>query len=177
MPSPLVRLYIAVSLDGFIATPNGGVEWLEPYPAQDFGFAKFLESIGTIVMGRATYDQALGFGPWAYEGKRTIVLTSRPLDDPPPGVEARDGDVTSLTADLKASSAGDIWLLGGAKSAGPFLEGGLVDRLELFVIPVLLGEGIALFDGANRRTQLQLESATPYPRGVVQLVYSCRLAD
>ncbi len=173
MPSPLLRIYIAVSLDGFIATPEGGVEWLEPYPADDFGFAGFLDGIGTIVMGRTTYDQALGFGPWAYDRQRTVVLTSRPLDDPPPGVQPWSGDVVALAGDLKAGNAGDIWLLGGARSIGQFLENDLVDRLELFVIPVLLGEGIALFDGACRPAPLHLESATPFPKGVVQLIYSC----
>lgn len=172
MPSPLLRVYIAVSLDGFIAAPDGGVEWLEPYPAEEFGFAQFLEGIGAIVMGRATYDQALGFGPWTYDGKRTVVLTSRPLDDPPSGVESWSGDVVALAADLKSGPAGDIWLLGGATSIAQFLEHGLVDKLELFVIPVLLGKGIALFDGAHRPVRLQLESTTPYPKGVVLLNYS-----
>jgi dihydrofolate reductase len=172
MPAPLIRLYVAVSLDGFIATSDGGVHWLEPYPPAEFGFQAFLDGIGTIVMGRTTYDQALGFGPWGYDGKRTIVLTSRPLDDPPAGVESWSGDVVGLAADLKASSNGDIWLLGGAKAAAPFLAESLVDRLELFVIPVLLGDGIALFDGVHRPGRLEFDGTTPFPKGVVRLSYS-----
>jgi len=174
MPAPLLRLYIAVSLDSFIAMPDGGVSWLEPYPAAEFGFSEFLGGIGAIVMGRATYDQALGFGPWSYEGKRTVVLTSRPLDEPPAGVEPWTGDVVALAAELKASATGDIWLLGGAKTAAQFLADNLVDRLELFVVPVLLGEGIALFDGGHGPAQLALESATPFPKGVVRLTYAFR---
>jgi dihydrofolate reductase len=96
MTPPLFRLYLAASVDGFIATPDGGVDWLEPYPAEDFGFDAFLPTIGTIVMGRTTYEQALRLGPWSFEGKHTIVLTSRPIDEPPAGVERWDGDVTAL---------------------------------------------------------------------------------
>ncbi len=170
--SPRFRLYIAVSVDGFIATPHGGVAWLEPFPAEDVGYQQFFASIGTLVMGRATYDRALGFGTWPYEGKRTIVLTSRPIEAPPPGVEAWRGDITALTADLRAAGGGDVWLVGGGRAARPFLDRDLVDRLELYVIPVLLGDGIPLFERSRHQARLQLEEATPYPNGIVALTYA-----
>ena len=122
-------------------------------------------------MGRTTYDQTLRLGPWSFADKRTIVLTSRPIDDPPQGVERWSGDIARLAASLKAGSGGDTWLFGGAKSARPFLDRGLVDRIELFVIPTLLGDGIPLFERSNERIALRLELAKPRAKGVLEVVY------
>ena len=169
MPARL-RLYLAISLDGFIASSDGGVAWLEKFPAEAFGFDEFLATIGTIVMGRAAYEQALGLVPWAYAGKRTIVMTSTPLDAPRPGVEAWRGEVANLAASLKRSSGGDVWLFGGAKSLQAFLARGLVDRIELFVIPTLLGTGIRLFEN-SAPVDLRLLEAKPRALGVVELLY------
>jgi dihydrofolate reductase len=173
MQPPLFRLYLAVSVDGFIAPPDGGVDWLEPYPAEEFGFPVFIGTIGTIVMGRTTFDQTLHLGPWPFAGKRTIVLTSRAIGDPlPAGVEIWTGDIGPLAANLKAGRTGDVWLFGGAKSARPFLDRGLVDRLELYVIPVLLGSGLPLFERSNTRTALRLETVKPRAKGVLEIVYA-----
>jgi dihydrofolate reductase len=172
MPPPLFRLYLAVSVDGFIAPPDGGVDWLEPYPPEEFGFPAFIETIGTIVMGRTTFDQTLRVGPWPFSGKRTIVLTSRVLGDAPPGVETWTGDIGPLAANMKAGRTRDVWLFGGAKSARPFLERSLVDRLELYVIPVLLGNGLPLFERSNTRTALRLETVKPRAKGVLEVVYA-----
>lgn len=169
---PLFRLYLAVSVDGFIGPPDGSVDWLATYPAEEFGFPAFLETIGTIVMGRTSYDQTLQLGPWPFAGKQTIVLTSRPLDGPPPGVERWNGDVGLLATKLRTSPKGDIWLYGGARSVRPFLDLNLVDRLELFVIPVLLGDGIPLFERSTKRVPLELETAEPRTKGVLELVYT-----
>ena len=90
-----IRLYIATSLDGYIATPDGDVAWLEPFHAGDYGYDDFLKGIGTLVMGRTTFDQVLGFGAWPYAGKRAIVLTSRPVETPPEGAEVRNADAAT----------------------------------------------------------------------------------
>lgn len=168
MPSRF-RLYIAVSLDGFIATPDGGVAWLDDYPSSEFGFDEFLASIGTVVMGRATYEQALGFGEWPFAGKRVVVLSSRPLRDVPDGVERRDGDPRDFAESLRA--AGDVWVMGGAKTARGFREAGLIDEIELYVIPLLLGDGVPLWAQSGRTRPLCFVSAEAAPRGVVKLVY------
>jgi dihydrofolate reductase len=177
MPRPIFRLYLAVSVDGFIAPPDGSMDWLEAYPAEQFGFPEFLEAVGTIVMGRTSYDQTRRFGPWPFTGKRTIVLTSRPIDGAPPGVEPWSGDIGPLAASLRAGGPGDVWLFGGAKSARPFLDRSLVDRIELFVIPVLLGDGIPLFERSNARVALRLEGAKPRAKGVLEVVYASLLQD
>src|SRR5262245_48005313 len=126
MPTPQICYYVAVSADGFIATKDGGVAWLNAYPADQFGFNEFMATISTIVMGRAAYDKSRALGPWPFAGKRTIVLTSRPLEKAPEGVETYRGDATKLVPELRAKNVGDIWLFGGANSVKPFREARLI---------------------------------------------------
>lgn len=167
-----LRLYAAISLDGCLADDRGEVGWLHPFDAQDYGMAGFLAGIGTVLTGRATYDQARAFGDWPYAGKRVVVLTRRPLDaDPPAGVEAMQGEVGSVVARLRAETTGDIWLLGGAAVAQACLALDLVDTLELFVIPLVLGAGLRLFSPGGMPQGWRLEAATTFANGVVGLTY------
>lgn len=164
-----VVLYIAMSLDGFIADAEGGVHWLAPFDSPAYGYDEFVAGVDSLIMGRATYDQALGFGPWPYAGKRVAVMTSRSLPNAPEGVAGwQGGDVAQLRADLP----GTIWLVGGAQAVRPFLAAGLIDRMRLFVIPRLLGRGIRLFDhGETLPTPLPLLAARSFETGVVELDY------
>ncbi len=173
MPAPLIRLYIAVSVDGFIAPADGSSAWLAEYDGNQYGYADFVAGIATVVMGRASYEEALGLGDWPWPGRRCVVLTSRRIA-PPPGaeIEAAEGDVEALAAKLKRESPGDIWLLGGAKAARAFFAAGLVDRLELYQIPLLLGDGVRLFEAGLPPRQLRLERATARDKGVVELLYA-----
>jgi len=168
-----LRLYAAMSLDGYLADADGGIGWLAPFDAQDYGMQGFLAGIGAILTGRATYDQVRSFDSWPYAGKRVVVLTHRPLDaDAPVGVEAASGALDDLVARLKAeTAAGDIWLLGGAAVVQAALTQGLVDTLELFVIPVTLGSGIRLFGSEGPGAAWALTAARPFPNGVVELDY------
>jgi len=167
-----VRLYAAVSLDGCLADAKGGVGWLAPFEAQDYGLDGFLAQVGSVLTGRTTYDQARGFGDWPYAGKRVVVMTRRALDpDPPAGVEVASGDILPVLARLRAETPGDIWLLGGAALAQRCLAAGLVDSLELFLMPVTLGSGLRLFSGGGPSRRWSLTAATPYPKGVVAVAY------
>lgn len=172
MPAPQFCYYVAVSADGFIASPDGGVDWLDAYPADQFGFSEFLATISTIVMGRAAYEKSRALGEWPFAGKRTVVLTTRPLAGAPAGVEAYRGDVVSLATELRSRDAGDIWLFGGANSVQGFRDNGLIDRIELYVIPVLLGDGIRMLERSSERMALTLIDARPMGAGVVRLVYT-----
>ncbi len=171
MAAPRLRVYIAASLDGYIATTDGGVDWLAPYTTEDYGYEAFLAEVGAIIMGRATFDQVHGFGPWPYPGRRTIVLTSRPMEAPAEGAEPAAGPPSEVLAALTPTVAGDIWLHGGAQTIAGFLDLGAVDRIELFVIPVLLGDGVRLFGRRRSLQGLRLVAAEPAPRGVVRLLY------
>ena len=169
----LVRAQLAVSVDGRIADARGGVGWLEPFPAEDFGIQEFLNGIGTLVMGRTTYDQMLGFGPWPHGEKRTMVLTTRGLDAA--GVEAvRPADAGRAVAALRGNTNGDVWVVGGARTIAAMLAARALDRLELHVIPVLVGDGIPLFGPDTLPQGLDAIQATALVKGVVRLVYVLR---
>jgi dihydrofolate reductase len=171
---PRFHVYIAASLDGRIADGNGSVDWLDPYPGEAYGYDAFIAGIGTVVMGRTSFEQALAFGEWPYPGRRSIVLTHRPARAPAGAeVEIRAGDVAALADELAhASSDGrDVWIMGGGNVIRQFLDAGRVDRLEIYVVPVLLGAGPPLFpDGAPH--DLALEAATALAGGVARLVYT-----
>lgn len=169
---PRLRYYVAASLDGYIATPDGGVDWLKPYQQHDYGFGAFMAEVGGAFVGRATFDKALALGPWPMGSTPTVVLTSRPLKQAPDGVEARAGDVTAAYRDLAARMAGgDVWLLGGGGLAAQCLEAGLLDELELYTMPVALGDGLPLFGRPHRLTALDLVTSTVLVGGVVRSVY------
>ncbi len=168
----MIRGYLAASLDGYIADAEGGVDWLEEFQSYDFGFDAFLAEIGTVVMGRATYDQVMGFGgDWPYAGKRALVLTHRPLGDAPEGVEACQGDIPALLERLRAAEGGDVWIVGGATTQKAFLDAGGLDRLELFLIPVLLGDGVPLWPKGGPVRKLLLRKSESLPGGMIRLDY------
>ena len=172
MSHPLFRYYVAASLDGFIATPNGGVAWLDPFNEADFGYEAFLSEIGTVVLGRTTYEQVLAFGAWPYRGKQGYVVTSTALSDPPDGVQAHRGNLGDLASRLRSEAEKDIWIVGGGRTAAGFLAAGALDRIELFVMPLLLGAGIRFLPAGTHAANLTLIASEPAPRGVVKLTYS-----
>lgn len=163
------RLYMAVSLDGMIADADGGVAWLNRWDDADYGTAAFMERVDALIMGRTTYDQVAGFGSWPYAGKRTVVLTSRPLGDAPDGVEGTS-DLAGLISELR-EDGGDVWIVGGAATAAACIALGAVDTVELFVMPLLLGEGVPLFVGDGPELPLALREHRAWPNGVVGLTY------
>jgi dihydrofolate reductase len=167
-PRAEIRLYVATSIDGFIADEHGSVDWLAPYPNDPVLFERFTRDIGTIVSGRTTYDQGrdLGWPP----GIPTIVVTSRPLQ-PAPSVSAFGGALPTLIADLRAAER-DVWVIGGGRLMAAFLDAGAVDRMAIFVIPIALGRGTPLFAGLERRHGLRFVSAGPHgDSGIIRLVY------
>lgn len=172
-----VRLYIATSLDGYIADRDGGVGWLDAFPPSgadgDYGYAEFYASIDCVVMGRKTYEQALTFGEWP-ERKPTYVFSHDPPEGAPPRVEFIKDDPAKFIAKLWAQDQedkGDVWLMGGGKLIASFRERGLIDEYILSVIPVLLGEGLPLFEGSQPQALLRLLATQVYTNGVVQLRY------
>jgi len=175
---PRFRVYLAHSVDGYIADEDGGIAWLNPYFSPELGFHEFIKTIGVTVMGRVTYDQSLEMGKWGRDNPRSIVMTHRPIDDPPSGIEAFDGDLRELAVSLRADlepEGKDIWLMGGGRSIQSWREAGLVDSWELYVIPVTLGAGVPLFPpGSPALTELQLAGSQSFDNGVVELKYEPR---
>lgn len=160
-----ITLYAAVSLDGYLADADGGVEWLEPFTGRDGDYEAFLGGVDCLVMGSHTYEQVLSFGPWPYGDRPTYVLTGRDLPLATEAVHLVGG--VRETADR---IEGHAWLVGGAAAAGAFLGAGLVDEIRLTVVPVLLGEGVALFGDAGG-ARLELLGSDAAPDGSVELRY------
>lgn len=168
---PLFRAYLALTIDGFIARRDGGIDWLDPYDPNAYGYDEFLAGIGTIVMGRDTYDIVRRHATWPYAGKRCIIVTRKVLTDLPPETETWPPDFQALVADLGQATGGDIWLLGGGQLIAGFRAAGGLDRLELGYIPVLLGDGIPMFPGIADQRHLKLLEHRAWPDSTVLLTY------
>ncbi len=169
-----VVLYIAASLDGFVADRDGGIDWLDQATSKadgDYGYADFYASVGTLVMGRRTYEQVRGFGAWPYLGKPTVVFSSHRPDGEHPEAEFASGDPDEVIASLRSQVEGDIWLVGGGDLIASFRAAGLIDTIILTILPVLLGEGVPLFAGAQPGGGLRHVETHTFESGVVQLRY------
>lgn len=147
MKNKKVVLYIAVSLDGYIARMDGSVDWLFDVEGDggDNGYSEFYRTVGTVVMGRLTYDEVLKLADeFPYADKPCYVL-SRTEPTPTSHVTFTNEILNTLIPRLKANSEGDVWLVGGGQLVAAFLEAGLLDELHITVTPKILGEGIPLF--------------------------------
>jgi dihydrofolate reductase len=166
-------VYIATSVDGFVAGPRDELDWLASVerPGEDYGYKAFIVTVDVLVMGRRSYEVVLGFPEWRYEGTRVRVL-SRSLKegDMRHGVELFAGSPTELVADLRAQGVKRAYI-DGAAVIRSFLEARLVDDLTISVIPVILGCGIRLFGDALLRHDLVLEESRSFPSGLVQTRY------
>ena len=170
---PALIYYVAASLDGYIARPDGRVDWLKPIEesGDDHGYQAFYASIDGLLMGRMTYESILAFGgEWPYPGKPCLVLTrNEPLQTSPDVQISHDTPALALEQ-LAAAGCTRIWLVGGGSLAGTCYSAGLLDELVVSLIPHLLGAGIPMFaTGLERR--LQFREQRSFPTGVVQLHY------
>lgn len=166
--------HIAVSLDGKIARADGSIDgWLVPdYPAEPFGFDAFLCGVDAILMGRNTYDAVRQHGEWPYPGKTTVVVTSRPLPDPPPKVQGRSGDLRAITTELEKRGCRRVWIEGGGHIIRAMIAIGKLDVLEMAVIPIILGDGIPLIPPGTPELKLRLVKCEPKLKGALHLVYA-----
>ena len=176
---PEVILYIASSLDGYIARPDGAVDWLDEIAApvdgaeEDFGYEDFYAGIGTVLMGRATYEQILTFGvDYPYPGTAGYVFSRTRAGQRDDNVEFVDGaDIPRFIAHLKETSDKHIWLIGGGLLVQEFLRHDLIDRFVVTVMPVILGEGIPMFPPPTPQVDLELVESLSFSSGMVQLTY------
>jgi dihydrofolate reductase len=168
-----VSIYIATSLDGFIARKNGDIDWLSGSEGgEDYGYAEFMSTIDHIAMGRNTFEKVLTFGGWPYE-KKVVVLTSRDLAIPnelAEKVEACNLPPADLLRYLETRDARHIYLDGGL-TIQRFLRADLVDEMTITTIPVLIGEGLSLFGPLDRDIKLELLASRSFPNGFVQNKY------
>lgn len=164
-------VFIATSLDGYIAREDGGIDWLERFASsgEDHGYAAFYASVDALVMGRGTYDTAIGFDEWPYAGKRVIVMTRRPA-------EARHGETfvagtpLEVLEVLEREGCKHVYVDGGVVIR-QFLAWHLLDELTISIVPILLGAGIRLFEEGEGERALELVETRSWPSGLAQLRY------
>jgi len=166
-----VILYIATSLDGFIARKDGSVDWLEKYntPAEDYGYNDFLDSIDTIVMGNTSYQQILSFGEFPYKNKKCFVFANKGTESQ--YAEFVKGSVETFLGELNPDKNKNMWLLGGANLVRQFIGQDLIDEFIITIVPVIIGGGIQLFSEGGTELSLALKEVKSYKSGVVQIHY------
>ncbi len=157
-----VILYLGISLDGYLADANGGVNWLEVYHpggAEDDEYSAFFEGVDTILMGMKTYLQIVGeLSPnrWPYQKKKSVVFTHRKMRSTE-FVEFASGDAGEFVSQLRKQQGKDIWICGGAELVSQLIQADAIDVYDITILPVLLGSGIPLFRQGNPLTELRLE--------------------
>lgn len=170
---------VATSADGYIARPDGDVEWLNRRTRKgDYGMSAFYRTIDTILMGRKTYDWALDY--WKRAGKKAnfdasvanYVFSRKPPKRAASGVEFVSEPVKAFAQRLRKTPGKHIWMMGGGGLIASFLDAGEIDEFDIHVIPVFIGEGIPLVAPRHRDVALRLLSSKKYPDGGVRIHYA-----
>ena len=164
-----VVLYIATSLDGYIASPDGSIDWL--FHDADYGFTEFMASVDAVVMGRKTWEQARTFEDVPFAGKQVIVFSRSQSNADKSRIRFVQGDPETTIPEIKSSVQKDNWLVGGGDLIQQFIASHLIDEFRIFVHPIILGEGIPLFPRQSQRTILSFVSSQSFPSGLVELRY------
>lgn len=163
-----IILFIACSLDGFIARKDGGIDWL--FTDQDYGYKEFYESVDTLLVGRKTYELACSFPEWPYAEKKTVVFTKNKNQKTNSRIEF-SSDPIPFTKKLLKENGKNVWIVGGGEIISIFLNAEMVDELRVFVHPVILGDGIPLFTKIKKQIKLKLINEQKFSTGLVELHY------
>ncbi len=172
-------VYIATSLDGFIARSDGDLDWLDVEEdrkgesGEDYGYQAFMDTVDVLVMGRHTFEKVLTLGPWPFASKRVVVLTSRPLmvpEDLRDSIEVMSGPPEEIVGHLQESGAEHLYVDGG-RTIQRFLEAGLIQRLTITRIPVFIGSGIPLIGQLSEDIRVRHLATRSYANGFEQSDY------
>ncbi len=165
-----IILFIATSLDGFIARKDGSIDWL--FSDQDYGYSEFIKTIDTTLTGNATYKQVLTFGEFPYKGTTNYIFSRSP--QPPDGnpVTFISSDVAQFARDLKHQSGKHIWLVGGGQINTVMLNAGLIDEMVVSIHPIILGSGLPLFAGQPKEAKFRVTAQKTFKTGLVQMTYT-----
>ena len=167
-----VSVFVGTSVDGFIARPNGALDFLPPGGGEPHGYNEFIATVDAIVIGRKTFETVLAMESWPYADKRVVVLSSHPVDISGARgvVEQMAGPPAEVVSQLAASGAQHLDVDGGITIQG-FLRAGLVQRLTITRVPVLIGDGVPLFGSVPCDVRLRHVATRHYPSGLVQSEY------
>ena len=164
-----------MSLNGKIAAKDGGVDWLEAVPNPDkldYGYQEFYDSIDTSIQGNATYQQIIRWDiEFPYKGIKNFVLTRNPNLEHTEHVEFVSAKHIQFIRQLKRYEGKDIWLIGGGQINTLLLKAGLIDEIGVFLMPIIIPDGIGLFEALPPQTQLELMDTKSFPTGVIELKY------
>ena len=164
-----VSYCVAMSLDGFIGGPNGEYDWIPVEPEIDW--AAFMNRFDTVLMGRRSYEAALA-GPGVMPGMQTFVFSRTLRAEDHPGVMiVNDDQVAETLESLRRAPGKEIWLFGGGNLFRSLLQQGEVDKIEVGLAPVLLGQGIPFLPSLDRIAPLRLTETRRYPSGILMLTY------
>lgn len=159
-----IKVFIAMTLDGYIAGENESLEWLFNVQGEgDNGYQNFYDTVDTVVMGRTTYDWVMREmpSPFPYIGKDTIVVTSHKIDDNP-HVRPWTNSLEDLMIHLKEKANKDIWIVGGGKLISSLINKQLIDEIIVTIAPVILGKGTKLFEGISQIDTFNLSDTKRY---------------
>lgn len=173
MPRQVV-LFIAMSLDGYIAKEDGNLDWLSVVdnPPEDYGYGNFINSVDTVIMGRKTYDKVMSFGiGFPHKDKKCYVI-SRTQKGKDENVEFYGGNLAELIADIRKTKGSDIFIDGGAEIVNELMKKHLIDKFIISIIPIFIGSGVSLFQQGRPEMNVKLIKSIPFPSGLVQLWYS-----
>src|SRR5205085_11045727 len=174
-----VIVHIATSADGYIARPDGDLQWLTSRPKPDgfYGMSAFMRSIDTKLLGRKTYEASLRMGAKFDSTTRTVVFSRHaPPADAPSGVEFVNGAIGPFLSRLQEEPGKDIWLMGGGELIASFLDAQSIDEFVISVAPMFIGDGIPLIARRHRHVPLELYSSDRFEDGMVQLHYRVQKA-
>ena len=169
-----VIVHIAASADGYIARPDGDLEWLtsRPAPKGFYGMGAFMKSIDTMLLGRKTYEVSRRLGAFDSKRGRTVVFSRQAAPaDAPSGLEFVKGAIGTFVSSLREQPGKDIWLMGGGDLIASFLDEHAIDEFVISVVPVFIGDGIPLIARRHRNVPLELRSVERFEDGLVQLRY------
>ncbi|MBI4379325.1 MAG: dihydrofolate reductase [Nitrospinae bacterium] len=167
-------LYIAISLDGFVAGPNDDISWLFRYNDVDYGYNEFFSGIGAIIQGRRAYEVEVKHG-WENAHPLPTFVLSHHLPERKPqrgNVVFIDEDISKVLKKAKQLTSKDVWIEGGANVAQQFLDRELIDEIVLSIVPVILGDGIKLFGKSHKTIEFSLREVRQFDKGLVQLTYT-----
>ena len=170
---PEVIYYVAASLDGYIATLDGDIEWLAPFegPDEDYGYAQFYDSVQAVLLGRRTYETSLAFEQWPYPGKPCWVFSHGNIRSLSTDVIRTAQNPAEVMAEIATRGLQRAWLVGGGALAASFRAQGLITEYIVTIVPAVLGAGVPLFADSGPHERLELVEANSYPKGLVQLRY------
>jgi dihydrofolate reductase len=169
-----IIVHIATSADGYIARPDGDLDWLtsRPKPKGFYGIGDFMKSIDTLLLGRKTYEAGRRMGGKFDSTSRYVVFSRQaPPADAPSGVEFANGPIGLFVSNLREQPGKDVWLMGGGELIASFLDEHAIDKFVISVVPVFIGDGIPLIARRHRHVPLDLHSVERFEDGVVQLHY------